>query len=434
VFVVGCSVARVGDGGQCELNSDCQPLLVCVLGQCREECHEDRDCDGDERCAPSGSEGLNACLSPDVPLLCSFHSDCPETARCLERECRTECLEDRDCLDGVPCVDGACEEPLPPPPVVRDGGTCMDSLCGQECVNLATDEQHCGACGAVCADGLLCTGGGCCPSGATSCDGECVFLGSNPAHCNACNRACPEGRRCISSQCQQPNDVCEGAVAADVSTGSAELDFPGAAGYADTGGCRGFVDRYFQFALPQRALVYAYSDGRNGAVGLLSGCGGSPHCEQTCMENGGDSRRILEAGTYFAVYDADAAGTGAIEQVPVSGVGIGELTETVTMLSGTTVGEMNTPGSAGAGPDTFAWFVSCGDTPGGTARISVCGTGWVPMVEYIPGNRLGAETSSGDTCTSPLRIEAAAGQGLHVIRIDGATTSDSGAFTLSVTP
>ncbi len=81
--------------------------------------------------------------------------------------------------------------------------------CGDQCVSLRSDHEHCGACGNVCAAGERCEMGRCaltCPAGATVCqpDGgaaRCVDLQRDPASCGACGTVCPAGTVCMAGVC-----------------------------------------------------------------------------------------------------------------------------------------------------------------------------------------------------------------------------------------
>jgi hypothetical protein len=48
------------------------------------------------------------------------------------------------------------------------------SECSGACVNWATNNTHCGACGNVCAGGTACSNGYCCPNGTRACGDVCV--------------------------------------------------------------------------------------------------------------------------------------------------------------------------------------------------------------------------------------------------------------------
>ena len=64
--------------------------------------------------------------------------------------------------------------------------------CNDGCVNLKTNERHCGSCSNSCAAGQECVRGVCqggCPSGTTTCGTEC----------------CAEGQECVGGVCQCPS-------------------------------------------------------------------------------------------------------------------------------------------------------------------------------------------------------------------------------------
>src|SRR5262249_31166570 len=78
------------------------------------------------------------------------------------------------------------------------------TLCGDQCVDLGTDPNNCGACGTVCSEVEQGTNRQCqrCPDGQTFCpDGfgsrVCTDLGSDQ-NCGACGRPCPLDETCQS--------------------------------------------------------------------------------------------------------------------------------------------------------------------------------------------------------------------------------------------
>ena len=76
--------------------------------------------------------------------------------------------------------------------------------CGDGCVDLDNDPQHCGACDNACDDDEVCDQGACatiCGEGLTPCDGACVDLDVNPDHCGGCGVACLEGEVCVEGAC-----------------------------------------------------------------------------------------------------------------------------------------------------------------------------------------------------------------------------------------
>ncbi|HEY3592224.1 MAG TPA: MXAN_6577-like cysteine-rich protein [Polyangiaceae bacterium] len=85
-----------------------------------------------------------------------------------------------------------------------DGGACAGGTanCSGACVDLTTDELHCGSCTTACTAGQTCTLGACqCDTGFTKCGTACVSLASDAANCGACGKACASGQVCSSSVC-----------------------------------------------------------------------------------------------------------------------------------------------------------------------------------------------------------------------------------------
>ena len=58
------------------------------------------------------------------------------------------------------------------------------------CVDLVTDERHCGRCGGACSPGETCCGGGC------------VDAAVDPTHCGGCNRPCRNPYVCVERVCE----------------------------------------------------------------------------------------------------------------------------------------------------------------------------------------------------------------------------------------
>jgi hypothetical protein len=78
------------------------------------------------------------------------------------------------------------------------------AICDSACVDLTSNNSHCGACGAACGGGSQCAGDqGCvCPQGLTFCAGACVDVQSDSSHCGACGNFCVIGAECSAGQCE----------------------------------------------------------------------------------------------------------------------------------------------------------------------------------------------------------------------------------------
>lgn len=92
-----------------------------------------------------------------------------------------------------------------PPELVCPPG---QTRCGEQCVDVNTDEQHCGACDTSCEEDFECREGRCvrtgCPSDQTLCDGRCVDTRSDRQHCGACGLSCASHLTCRNARCECP--------------------------------------------------------------------------------------------------------------------------------------------------------------------------------------------------------------------------------------
>lgn len=95
------------------------------------------------------------------------------------------------------CIDDRCC------PAEHTCGPNRDICClggeggSQECVANAccNNDRICGANGEVC-----------CPEGSTCCGEQCVTILDDPQHCGACGRTCADGEACIQGGCLQDGD------------------------------------------------------------------------------------------------------------------------------------------------------------------------------------------------------------------------------------
>lgn len=124
-----------------------------------------------------------------------------------ERNCGV-CGE--ECELGEVCMDGVCEQPCPEgcdrlEDCIDGACLCRDGLeqCGDECVDVGANFDHCGECGSGCGPDELCFDGECgdaCPDDV--CEDEiCVDLASDPLNCGVCGNVCEADELCVNSLC-----------------------------------------------------------------------------------------------------------------------------------------------------------------------------------------------------------------------------------------
>jgi len=113
----------------------------------------------------------------------------------------------KTCSHNSYCTGGAC--------------TCLPNFtaCGTSCIDLRSDPDHCGSCTATpCAAGDKCENGSCqtgtCTSPLTACDvtgrSACVDLASGEPYCGACGNVCAPNQICAANHCQlyEPATPC----------------------------------------------------------------------------------------------------------------------------------------------------------------------------------------------------------------------------------
>ena len=169
--LVGCADdPKLGLGGQCELNSECDAPLVCRIERCRRQCVTDRDCALGLHCFYD-QEGLGACQLPEEKT-CTLDSECPAPLVCPMGECTPPCMDDEDCPPDAACEDMSCVFPEQTGCVYTSecplGMVCSrDQRCRVECT---TDLD--------CQSGRVCIGVVVTDDGAEGCDYYCEFPGA----------------------------------------------------------------------------------------------------------------------------------------------------------------------------------------------------------------------------------------------------------------
>lgn len=130
-------------------------------------------------------------------------------------------------LGGVSCV-----QPQEAPPLDCPGSSYF---CGERCVELQSNPDHCGGCYNYCGNGTVCTLGSCeleCDIGLSECGESCANPLNNRDHCGGCFNTCGAGEVCADAKCVcPPGGVCGEVVAVEGSGGA-----PGTGGAAGTGG------------------------------------------------------------------------------------------------------------------------------------------------------------------------------------------------------
>lgn len=106
--------------------------------------------------------------------------------------------------------------------------------CGGSCVEFKSDNLNCGACGAACSAGQVCSNGTCtvtCAAGLVNCGGHCIDPTTDRAHCGAsgactggtAGAACVDGQLCSAGQCVQTCSDSQSACPAASPTYCADL-------------------------------------------------------------------------------------------------------------------------------------------------------------------------------------------------------------------
>ncbi|UJR84787.1 hypothetical protein [Sandaracinus amylolyticus] len=98
VTLVGCP-GEVEFGERCERTSQCPEPYACVLGRCRSECVEQRDCPLEADCVLV--DGAGVCTLPQDA--CEFDAQCAQPLVCGDGRCRAGCVEGDDCVRGASC-------------------------------------------------------------------------------------------------------------------------------------------------------------------------------------------------------------------------------------------------------------------------------------------------------------------------------------------
>lgn len=80
---------------------------------------------------------------------------------------------------------------------------CTQTMCGEACVNTASDASHCGGCDQPCPTGAFCSNSQCaCGANEALCNGQCFNTKSSDLHCGGCDNACTLPDTCKGGMCK----------------------------------------------------------------------------------------------------------------------------------------------------------------------------------------------------------------------------------------
>jgi hypothetical protein len=211
-------------GEVCAENTECMDGICCAtgeincLGSCADSTRDEANCGGCgvacdahltccDGCVDTRSNSRH-CGGCDQP--CTWNKTCSNGLCCTNglTHCSGECInlstDERFCGD---CATACTDEQ-----------TCCDG----KCVNLQNDNTACGACGTVCSGDSPCCQGTCvphasetnesvdiklcscattCPTGYVCCGDQCVSLAFNESHCGACFNTCSTTTCCLFGRC-----------------------------------------------------------------------------------------------------------------------------------------------------------------------------------------------------------------------------------------
>ena len=130
--LTSCERATFAVGEGCEINSDCASPLVCVIGHCRRQCVDSRDCGAGLRCLVAPESAVGGGCQLENERECALASECTTGLICQNGTCTTRCVTSRDCVSGAMCTPAlGCYEELTELCIYTSD--CMEPLvCGRD--------------------------------------------------------------------------------------------------------------------------------------------------------------------------------------------------------------------------------------------------------------------------------------------------------------
>jgi hypothetical protein len=168
----GATAGKSGAAGEAPVCPGCASGFCLPDGTCvdclasNDQCPAGQYCTDTNTCAPGCKDNATSCASG----VCLDSHDCKS------------CISDDECTAGNVCGAGLC---APACAAAQEGEHtgCAASLtcCSSHCTDVATDSNHCGACGTACGDSQFCG----LTTGCTD-TGEAGAGGAGPDACVAC--------------------------------------------------------------------------------------------------------------------------------------------------------------------------------------------------------------------------------------------------------
>ncbi len=186
-------------GQACLKTADCAGGIPCVDGYCCRSA-----CTGScQACDVANSLGSCTTLSNGTAPRaghppCDGSGMCMGTCNGLSASCTYPGAETT--CDSATCTNGTAKTPT-----CNGSGACSgekSTPCGTFACGVSACLSTCSA-NSQCASGAACVGGTCaaCLAGQTACPGQCVNLQTNNAHCGTCSTACGATEQCKGGAC-----------------------------------------------------------------------------------------------------------------------------------------------------------------------------------------------------------------------------------------